>query len=217
MKHLFKGIFLFSFTVILFTVSARAQSPGNPAPLPNRTMLSLSGYQKQNSIELKGSLSASHSYNRLIIERGEVPGTFEQIGELSIAGTASSEFHFTYQDLNPGSGVNYYRIKLINSHTKVNEITNTLMIKMDNDTKDLEIINTVIQSANPVITIKSMEDEEAFIQAIDLNGCIVRTAKVNINNGINNISLPGFTGSKGFFVIVVKTKKKTKTQRMLLQ
>ena len=217
MKRLYTAIFLFPIFIGLSTGSAKAQTPGQPPPLPNRTMISLSGYTKQNKIELKGALSASHSYDKMIIERGDAPGVFVTIGEIDVSGTASSEFHFNYMDINPTSGTNYYRIRLINTITRVNEITHTLMIKMNTDVKDLEVVNTVMQGSSAVLTVKNNEDEAASVQTFDMSGQPVRTESIKLNNGTNNISLPGLVNSKGFFVIVIKTKKKTVTQRVWVQ
>jgi hypothetical protein len=217
MKRLCLEIFLFSFTLIIFQIESNAQTQGNPAPLPNRTMLSLSGYEKNDKVELKGVLSASHSYDKLIIERAETIGTFEKTGEINISGTASTEFHFNYLDANPASGVNYYRIKLMNSITKVHEFTSTLMVKMDNDTESLEVINTVVQGSSPVLTVKCNEDDQATFQTVDMNGRLLKTEQFALNNGVNNIRLSGCNDSKGFFVIIVITKKKTISQRVLVQ
>lgn len=217
MNRLLQGIFLLSFSIIIFQLPAGAQTAGNPAPLPNRTMISLSGDQKHNLVELKGILSASHSYDKMIIERGDTPGSFEKIGEMNIAGTASSAYHFTYDDMSPGNGVNYYRIKLQNSITKVNEITHTLMVKMDNEGEGLELVNTVLQSGSPVITVTSNEDAEAALETMDIYGRLIRTENARLNNGTNNITLTSLANSKGFFVVVVRTKKKVKGWRVLVQ
>ena len=217
MKRLYTAIFLFPIFIGLFTDSVHAQTPGQPAPLPNRTMISLSGYTKQNKIELKGALSASHSYDKMIIERGDAPGTFVTISEINVSGTASSEFHFNYLDLSPASGTNYYRIKLINSFTRVNEITHTLMIKMNTDVKELEVVNTILQGSSAVLTVRNNEDEKASVQTFDMSGQPVRKESITLHNGTNNISLPGLVNSKGFFMIVVKTKNKTVTQRVWVQ
>ena len=217
MKRLCMYFFFFSSAISFFHIPARAQSHDNPQQLPNRTMISLSGYQKESGVELKGTLSASHSYDRLIIERGALPGVFEKIEEINIEGTASAKYDFSYVHTNPGSGVNYYRIRLINSFTRINEITNTLMVKMNSNTKDLELVNTVMQSSSPVLTIKTNEDEEVSIQTLDMSGQPGSTKKMNLNKGINNISLSDCSHLKGFFVIVLKTKTKTVSQRVWVQ
>ncbi len=190
---------------------------GHPTPLPNRTMLSLSGTKKQNGVELKGMLSSSHSYDKMIIERAGTPGSFFYIGEMNISGTASSTFAFTYLDTRAEYGVNYYRIRLVSSSANIQEISNTLMVKMDNNQQELEVINNIVQGGNPVISIKSSEDKEADLQLADMSGRIVNNTKTKLNGGFNNITLPGFNTSRGYFVLAVRTKSKTISQIILVQ
>jgi hypothetical protein len=190
---------------------------GHPTPLPNRTMLSLSGSKKQNGVELKGMLSSSHSYNKMIIERATSPSTFSYIGEMDISGTASAVYPFTYLDTRPENGVNYYRIRLISTIINIQEISNTLMVKMDNNQKDIEVVNTLVQSSNPVLTIRSPEDTEAELQVADMSGRIINNAKTRLNNGFNNINLTGFNTARGYFVLVIKTKNKMLSQKILVQ
>ena len=217
MKRFYTAIFLFPLFIGLFTGAANAQTSGYPKPLPNRTMISFSAHARQNKIELKGTLSASHSYDKMIIERGDVPGVFVTIDEINVSGTASSEFSFDYLDISPASGTNYYRVRMFNTLTRVNEITHTLMIKMNAEANSLEVVNTLLQGSSAVLTVKNNSDEEASVQTLDMSGQPVRTENIKLNNGTNNISLPGFANSKGFFVIVIKTKKKTVTQRVWVQ
>src|SRR5688572_10571511 len=174
MKRLCTAIFLFPIFIVLFSGSVQSQNSSNPKPLPNRTMLSFSGNTKHNNIELKGTLSASHSYDKMIIERGDAPGVFVTIAEIDVAGTALSVFHFNYLDITPAGGANYYRVRMINSITRVNEITNTLMIKMNADIKDLEVVNTIMQGSSAVLTVKNKEDEAASVQTFDMSGQPVR-------------------------------------------
>jgi hypothetical protein len=136
---------------------------------------------------------------------------------MDISGTATSTFAFTYLDTRPENGVNYYRIRLSNTTVNIQEISNTLMVKMDNNQKDLEVINTLVQGSNPVLNIKSLEDNEADLQVSDLSGRIVNNTKTRLYNGFNNINLAGFNTARGYFVLVVKTKSNTISQRILVQ
>jgi hypothetical protein len=190
---------------------------GHPTPLPNRTMLSLSGAKKQNGVELKGILSASHSYNKMIIERATSLSSFSYIGEMNISGTASSTFQFTYFDNSPENGVNYYRIRLIGTSTNIQEISNTLMVKMDNNPKEMAVINSILNAGNPLLTIQSPADNEADLLLADLSGRIILNLKTKLNSGINNINLPVFGSAKGNFVLVVKTRNSTISKQVVVQ
>jgi hypothetical protein len=225
MKCFLLRMTLLSIYTIIFQTAIKAQ-PGysstntarvSGSGLPNRTTLSFSGAKKQNGVELKGMLSSSHSYNKMIIERTSSTAAFSYIGEMDISGTASSTFPFTFLDTRPENGVNYYRIRLVNSITNIQEISNTLMVKTDNDQNDLEVINTFLRGGNAVLSIRSLEDKEADLQLADLSGRIVNHSKTKLNSGFNNINLPGFNNVKGYFVLVVRTKNNSISQKIMIQ
>lgn len=191
---------------------------GHPQPLPNRTMLSISGAKKQNGVELKGMLSSSHSYDKMIIERSTAQSSsFYYIGEMNISGTSSSTFMFTYLDTKAGNRVNYYRIRLVGSATNIQEISNTIMVKMENDQKDLEVINTIVQGGNPMLSIWSLDDQQADLQFADMSGRVMISAKTNLNSGFNNIYLSGLNTTKGYCVLFVRIKNNNVNKQILIQ
>lgn len=191
---------------------------GRPIQLPNRTMLSLSGMKKQNDVELKGVLSASHTYNKMIIERSTSLTAFSYIGEMDISGKASSTFAFTYLDTKAENGVNYYRIRLINTTGNIQETTNTLMVKMDNDNHNsLAVVNNIIQGGNAVLTIRNPETEDADLQISDMSGHMISNIKTKLYSGLNSINLSGFNINKGYFAIVVRTKNNIAKQKIIVQ
>ena len=185
--------------------------------LPNRTLLSFSGAAKQNAVELKGTLSASHSYDKIIIERRNASSYFVQTGELSITNGGTGLFPFIFFDNNPNSGNNYYRIRLISTALHIMEISNVLLIKMNNDYKDLLLYNTVVQGSNPVLTIKTDKNTEATLQLIDFSGRTLYKNKVQLNAGTNNIYLNSFRPAHGPGVAIIETNEERKTVKILIQ
>ncbi len=190
---------------------------GHMNTLPNRTMLSFSGAKKQNFVELKGLLSPSHSYDKLVIERAVSPNVFGQIGKMDISGIGNSDFNFTFLDTKPENGTNYYRIRLVGTSTNIQEISNTLMVKMENNPKEVAVINSILNRNNPLLTIQSPGDSEADLLLADLSGRIILNIKSKLNSGINNINLPVFGTAKGNFVLVVKTKNNTISKQVMVQ
>ncbi len=219
MKRLLARIILLSVYTVIFQTAIQAQPDyGHLNPLPNRTTLSFSGAKKQNSVELKGILSSSHTYNKMIIERTTPSSSlFTFIGEMDISGTGTSNFSFTFSDTHPEAGVNYYRIRLVNIHANAQEISNTLMVKMDNNQKDLEVINTLVQGSKPMLSIRSHDDQEADLQFADMSGRIVQNTKTKLNSGYNNINLPGLNTAKGYFMLIVRTKNNTISREIMIQ
>jgi hypothetical protein len=189
-----------------------------PIQLPNRTMLSLSGVKKSNGAELKGTLSASHTYDKMIIERTTSSSAFTFIGEMDIAGKASSEFTFTYLDKEAEDGINYYRVRMINTSGNVQEVTNTLMVKMDNSSNSgPSVVNTIVQSNNAVLSIRNAGAEEAELQISDMSGHMISTVKTNLYSGLNNINLTGFNNNRGYFALAIRTKNGIAKQKIIIQ
>lgn len=188
-----------------------------PRTLPNRTMLRLSGNMKNAGVEIKGTLSSSHSYERLVIEKATAPGLFEYIDEIDISNTAATEFSFTYFDSRVSSGVNYYRVHLLSNKYNMEEISNTLVVNKENGLKELDILNTVIQSGNPMIVISSLQKTEANLQILDLGGRMINKITTKLNPGYNNIILPGFNTEKGNFIAFIRTKENVISRKIFIQ
>lgn len=187
--------------------------------LPNRTLLNFSAAGKLNGEELKGTLSASNTYDKIVIERGSSSSNLAQIGELPITNGGTGLFPFTFFDNGPNSGINYYRIRLVNTQQHIMEISNVLMVKKDNEdkSKDLLLYNTVVQGGSPVLTIKTGKNEEATLQVTDIGGRILYKNKVQLNAGTNNIYLNSFKQTQGYGVAVIETQEERKSVKILIQ
>lgn len=190
---------------------------GHPEPLALSSILNLSGSKKQNGVELKIQLSSDHGFNKTVVERSaSSASSFYAIGEMNIAaghGVASS---LSYFDNQAGNQTNYYRVRLINTQSGKEELSNILMIKGDKENNNAEIITSLLQPANPVLAIRSTEDGEANLQVFDMSGRSVAKAKVRLNTGSNSISLPAFNAGKGYFVVNLETKNNQVISRKVM-
>lgn len=186
--------------------------------LPNRTTLNFSGAWKGNAVQLNGTLSASHTFDKMLIERSNPSGYFTAVGELTLAQTSSSEYPFTFTDLSAPAENNYYRLRLINTNQRIQELSSIILVKKGEAIEEeIKLTNTLLSSSNPVLTISSRSGEEASIQAADLSGRLVYSGKFRLNPGSNNISLNHFNARTGYFVIVVKTKNASVSRKLYMQ
>jgi hypothetical protein len=191
----------------------------NSILLPNRTTVRLSGNAKNNGVEIKGALSASHTFDRMIIERSTDGVSMLPIAEIPVANTNSSEYPFTYFDNTTTGPVYYYRLRLVNTVQRIYEISNTIMVKLNTagDGKELKLVNTMMNSNNPVLTIKSNSDEEASMQITDLSGRVILKNNARIYSGMNSIPLSNFNAAHGYFIITVATKQNTISQKIIIR
>lgn len=185
--------------------------------LPNRTLISFSGTKKGNGIELKGALSASHTFDKLIIEKGNSATDFETLTEINISNTASSEYNFSYYDSNPYENVNFYRIRLENTQQNLIELSNTLMVKTNTDpAKKLTVYNTMMKQNDPVIALQSNESTQINLYITNMSGQVVYNRRLNINSGTNSIDLVNFNPIKGYYVLTIKTTNNIINHKMMI-
>ncbi len=185
--------------------------------LPNRTLISFNGVFKSNQVELKGVLSASHTYDKIIIEKSSNGSFFEEAGNLAITNSGSGEFPFTFLDSHPYEGVNYYRIKLVNTIQKIYEISNTIMIKVGNEKKMFTFYNTILRQADPAVTIQCNDQKEVQLEVADMAGRMVYSKKTKLMKGVNVVDLPYFKAGRGYFVLVVRTAQEFNSQKIIVQ
>lgn len=186
--------------------------------LPNRTLISFSGAHKGGGIEIKGTLSASHSYNKLIIEKGNSASTMEQVGQINIEGTNSSAYSFTFFDNNPFPSANFYRIKLVNTIQNIYEQSNILMVQMDNQLiGGIKIYNSVLQQNDPSISLQSNEDAQMTFQLFDMMGRNVYNSSRKVYAGNNSIDLSNLNVASGYFVLVAKTATTSVSKKLVIQ
>jgi hypothetical protein len=186
--------------------------------LPNRTLIHFSGSEKETGVELKGTLSASHTYDKVIIERCNDGISFQKIGELAIPNSNTAAYPFKYWDANPNSEVVFYRIRLYNTPQRIYEISNTLMIKVKNIEKTgFKVFNTLLRKEDPSITFQSAGDAEMTIDIMDMSGKKVYQRTTKINTGVNVVDMPFYNAGRGYFILVARTGKEIVSKKIFIQ
>jgi hypothetical protein len=186
--------------------------------LPNRTLLSFSGAEKNEKVVLKGNLSASHTYDKILVERSANGSYFEILGELPITNGGSAEFPFTYVDQSPILGNNFYRIRLLNTPQAIQEISNTLMVKTNLDgNQKLQVYNSIVKLSDPSITLQSAEDTDAVFDIADMSGRVVYTRKTKLYKGVNLVDLTSLRAGSGYYVLVGRTQTGVIKHKMIFQ
>ncbi len=198
--------------VLLFQTTILSQT------LPSRTLLNFNGAKKNNGIEIGGTLSASHSFNKLIVEKGASTGLYGVIAELEIDGSNSATYTFTYFDDNPFSAINFYRIRLINTTTQVTELSTILKIKMDDEQqKNLQLINTVVKQSDPVIAIESVKNTPVTLELYDLSGRLMYSKQTKVIAGVNAIKLSGLNVKRNYYVLLARENATAIGQKIVIQ
>lgn len=187
--------------------------------LPTRTLLSFKAVEKNNGVEIQGVLAASHTFDKMIIERGNSASQLSYIATLDINRNNSTTLPFTYFDPSPSKSINFYRIRLINSTQNIFEYSIIISVNIASNipTKEVSFINTIIDKNNPVIRIQTTNESEMQIQLANLSGRIVVNKKIKVYKGINSIDLSGMKAENGYYIVALANSNSQISQKIILQ
>jgi hypothetical protein len=119
------------------------------------------------------------------VQRSQDGLVFETIGIVQAQGQSTSAKHYTYDDINPFEGENYYRLELVDQNGDT-ELSSTILLNIRMDGKPY------VFYPNPTTGMvyyqyESQKAEALQLEVLDVLGKRVRTQQVQGTTGINNI------------------------------
>ncbi|MEO5943134.1 MAG: SGNH/GDSL hydrolase family protein [Ferruginibacter sp.] len=164
------------------------------------TFSALSAKYKDRRVVVNWQASSVNN-DRFIIEKSNDGIHFNNIKTINANNNSLELKNYTFTDLQPFSGKNYYRIKTesTNNAFKYSDIA---FVKCD-DLQIKVLLYPAISSDHISISLNVPLKTEAVISIIDAYGRIVFTEKRQIGNGnINNINIRSFT--QGRYICLVQ-------------
>lgn len=191
---------------------------GHPVPLAISTILNLSGSRKDAGVELNMTLNGDNQFDKMIIERSANASSFESIGEAPVSPGHGVQFNVMYTDRMPlNTDKSYYRVRLVNTLTGKEELSNTLMIKNGDANGGIKLVNTLVNAGNPALLIQSSESTAAQLRIADMSGKILYSGTVKLNAGTNNISLNPISRALSYGVVMIETANTKNSTKILIQ
>lgn len=125
---------------------------------------------------------------------------------------------FDYTDESPLSGMNYYRIKIIDPDDK-SYFTNTISFKLKTGAFEIVSISpNPVTEENAVLKINSMEKFPISIYISDITGRTIRNQEADLVPGVNQIILNTGSYPKGIYqVTIYATGESSKTLKLVKQ
>ena len=149
------------------------------------------------------------------IERSSNGTDFVSIGSVSAKGNSSLRQLYTYTDIAPSYGVNYYRLRMVdinNSFTYSNKIA----VKNNDQVIAVEIFPNPVSSVLQV-QIPSKQKETVTIFITDARGRVVYKKEVQVSEGNNASGIPVSYLSNGLYQFTVESKEGKQTKSFIKQ
>ena len=174
------------------------------------TIQYLNGYRERNVHQLSWKVSCNNSQSvNISLERSNNGRNFSGIYSLSASSTRCLQ-SFNYTDLQPLSGINYYRLKMVDADRSVSY---SQQIAILNKTEGFEIIHL---SPNPIIngktslTVSTTKEMLLPIIITDKSGRIVQRQLFKLTNGNNVLNIEASQLAVGSYQITCFPESGTK-------
>jgi hypothetical protein len=172
-------------------------------------IINFSVEEKNERNILKWTTATESNSSHFNIERSSNGQDYEVIGRVTASGFSSGEINYNFTDAAPLTGINYYRLAMIDKDNS-KEYSGTVSI-LSKSNQSLNIIAAQLSTGKKDITLKiaSTENQRANIILFDQGGRVILNEAVTIQKGINTINKTTPTISKGIYYLKLFTSDAT--------
>jgi hypothetical protein len=177
-----------------------AFTPGTTQSILPVNITSFTGNKTSNGVQLNWATASEINNNRFDVTRSTNNIDFKTIGSVASKGNSLQTNNYTYTDLQPASGFNYYRLNQVDIDGKTT-ISSTVAINIDNLVKT--VFSLMVSGNNLNYTINSATATKATLQLFNMAGRNVYSKAIDVRVGVNNGNIAINELQHGIYVGVV--------------
>lgn len=194
------GVLYAQFNAVSSFSGGTATTGASPS-LPLAVGLISFNAQRTGSVNrISWTTSQEINTNQFVVEHSTDGSNFSPIGEVAAVAGSNSNTNYYFIDNTPVRGVNFYRLKIIDqsNHEKFSVVRNV----RNEGTADIAVYPNPVRDKIQV-NITSDKLDKASISVTDMNGRILYTKTVSVNEGINYINVNTANFSTGTYIIKI--------------
>jgi hypothetical protein len=183
------------------------------SPLPVE-LISFDLYKHSNSVMLRWSTASEINNNYFTVERSSNGSEFQPIGMIDGAGNSSSVNHYEFEDKQPYSGINYYRLVQVdydgtatNSEIKKVDFNKELIYTVFPNPAhpNATLAVTVPQSGEYMLTVYDIAGKMLYHENLTANEAgviILNTEQIFQTKGVYHLNISGFDENHNHKVLI---------------
>ena len=152
------------------------------------SLVSFTATEAADGIQLRWTTENEKSLNYYDIQVSVNGTDFENIGRANSKGSNTLSQKYSFINTKTLTGTNYYRLKMVDEDGRFT-YSKIIAVRKSGSTALLVSVYPNPARANPVLNIKSSETGEASVSILNMQGSVLSTETVKINNGENPIVL----------------------------
>lgn len=195
--------------------SVSTTSDGSSCALPIE-LVTFEGEKKGSSIFLYWSTAFEFDNRSFIIERSSDAKSFQHIGTKAGFGNSNTLQSYAFEDKNPLTGNNYYRLTQQDYDGK-EEIVGIVLVENPSPKGNLLIAQNPIQNNQLQLFYNTEKAEQLQLTIISSNGIILHTQSETATNGQNNWTINLQNLPPGYYFLQYRSEEHSNTQKFLKQ
>ncbi len=187
---------------------------GTPATLPV-TITSLKAAQKTNGIQLDWSAYTEQNIEKYEVEKSLTAVNFSSIGSVAAKGNGTLLTNYSYIDVNPFAGANYYRIKVLGNNGEV-KLTNIVRVQLNTGKGGVEVYPNPVQGNRVTIELNNVDKGRYMLYLYNNMGQQIFSKQIDHQGGSATQSVQLSQAlSAGVYQLRVVNKDKQFTQTII--
>ena len=180
------------------------QNSANPVALP-MSLLSFDAVAKKNIVQLSWTTTREFNVASIEVERSADGSSFSKIQKQSAVGGYTVTNAYSYNDMAPVAGTNYYRLKMIDNDGK---FTYSEVRKVQ-----FSVISAAQVFPNPatsyvMISLSSVEKANYNCSIYSIDGALLKSMNLSVNAGVQNSKVDlSQVNYKGIIMVQLKDEK----------
>lgn len=177
-------------------------------------LVSFKGWKTDKAVMLEWSTATEMNTTYFEVERSADGISFKAIGnEAAIGGISKNTYNYT--DGTPFSGINLYRLKIVDNDGKY---TYSNIIKINNSTKLITQLMPNPASGGTNLFIVSASEQPAVVDLLNMNGSVLMSRHITLHYGNNTIRIIDINRyTKGTYIVKVATGEDIQYLKLMIQ
>jgi autotransporter-associated beta strand protein len=163
-------------------------------------LVHFAGYERDEMIDIEWVTASEINSDYFDVQRTGSQLIFESIGIVPAAGQSSSFIDYEFTDYDPEDGVNYYKLVEYDIDGTVQESKIIEVVSLEESTLTFLKTNG---SGNAMFQLSSTEKSSGRLHVTSVNGQVVESSNILINEGGNQFILQTSIWQSGYYVMTI--------------
>jgi hypothetical protein len=179
------------------------------------TLINFGVTENQGKNLLQWTTASESNSDYISIERSSDGRNFTTIGTVKAAGFSSTDIHYTFTDATPLTGLNYYRLALVDKDNSKGYSNTAAVSNKSNTSLTIATAQLSRSNNNVAITVVSAQNQKTSLTLFDANGKLFLNEPVQLQKGMNTINKNTSTLSSGIYYIKLSAADETVVKNVL--